>query len=600
MNLSVFVVIIGLLGFMTSTAANPVGISTANEIQLLIDVSGSMKQNDRQNLRVDATQLLINLLPDKTNASFWLFAEKTTLLSHADAVEGNWRQQAIKVSKSIHSRGLFTNIEEAIKTTLEKGFVGNGNKNLIILTDGMVDISKDIMVSADSRERILSEWLPKLRERNIKVQTIGLSNEVDKELLERLAMESGGWHETAESADQLQRMFLKTAQKVAPKDTLPLTNNQFSIDSSIQEFSVLVFKKSGAAATQLIAPDHHKIAKNSAANNTSWLESTGYDLITAKHPMPGSWQIEAAVDPDNQVMILTDLKMHLNELPNFIGEKQPFPLKLYFTEKNELIGRVDFLNLVSVSLSIDKQAAVQVPALTTEAGYFGHTLNELASGKHVLNIVADGKTFKREIRKEFEVIASPITVKPVIDNEHRTVTLKFEPDIAVIDTAHLHITAKLQHSDKPVEAKSVEYTHGEWLLKLEPLATGETLSVHFEVTTNTLDGKVINPTLTPITLDDSLFTSVAATKPTEEPEPVPSASEDAEAHAPPGPASEISDVNHPQDTEPQTPEAEKNWAMIIGVVLAINILLCSVGFFGYKALKKANQKRQQQLLERLA
>ncbi|PPD35115.1 MAG: hypothetical protein CTY19_03175 [Methylomonas sp.] len=564
------------------------------EIQVLIDVSGSMKQNDRQNLRVDATQLLINLLPDKANASLWLFAEQTTLLSHSDAVDNNWRMSAIKASKNIHSHGVFTNIEEAIKTTLEKGFNGNGNKNLIILTDGMVDISKDIMVSADSRERILSEWLPRLRERNIKVQTIGLSNQVDKELLERLAIESSGWHETAESADQLQRMFLKTAQKVAPKDTLPLVNNQFNVDSSIQEFSLLVFKKPDAAATQLRAPDQQKISKNNAANNVSWLETTGYDLITVKQPMPGNWQIEAAIDPDNQVMILTDLKMHLNDLPNFIGEKQQLPLKLYFTEKNDLISRTDFLNLVTVSFSIDKKAAIQLPALTNESGYFGHTLNELPPGKHVLSIVADGKTFKREVSKELEVIASPITVKPVVDIEHRAITLKFEPDIAIIDTAHLHITAQIQHANNPAISKSVEDAHGEWLLKLEPLAVGETVSVHFEVTANTLDGKTINPALAPVKLDDSLFTSPATAKATEE--PISSASAHSESHES---SADTTAATHQKDTEPAV-EAEKNWAMIIGAVLGINFLLCVIGFFGYKALKKANLKRQQQLLERLA
>ena len=595
MNLPASLLFIGLLLLSLAVDSAQQATADSDEVQVLIDVSGSMKQNDRQNLRIDATQLLINLLPDKTNASLWLFAEKTSLLSHADAVDDNWRQQAVKASKNIHSRGLFTHIEDAIKTTLEKGFAVNGNKNLIILTDGMVDISKDIMVSADSRERILSEWLPKLRERNIKVQTIGLSNEVDKELLERLAIESGGWHETAESADQLQRLFLKTAQKVAPKDTLPLTNNQFSVDSSIHEFSVLVFKKSGAAATQLIAPDSSKIKKNSNAGNVSWLETNGYDLITVKQPMQGEWQIEAAIDPDNQVMILTDLKMQLNELPSFIGEKQPLPLKLHFTEKNVLISRTDFLNLVSVSLSIDNQTAIQMPALTNEAGYFSHTLIDLPSGKHLLSIAADGKTFKREHSKEIEVIASPVIVKSIIENDTRTVTLKFEPDIAIIDTTQLNITAKLHHTNKPAESKSIEDNHGEWQLKLEPLTAGESISVNFEVNAKTLDGKTINPVLAPITLDDSLFTTVIAAQHAQE--PIPSAFEHSESH---DSTTDTSVTDHQQDTEPQTEEAEKNWAMIIGVVLAINFLLCGIGFFGYKALKKANQKRQQQLLERLA
>src|SRR5574343_719037 len=101
MNLSVFFLFIGLLLLSSVAESASQTASDTDEIQVLIDVSGSMKQNDRQNLRIDATLLLVNLLPDKTNASLWLFAEKTTLLSHADAIEGNWRQQAIKASKNI-------------------------------------------------------------------------------------------------------------------------------------------------------------------------------------------------------------------------------------------------------------------------------------------------------------------------------------------------------------------------------------------------------------------------------------------------------------------------------------------------------------------
>ncbi|MDD2759719.1 MAG: VWA domain-containing protein, partial [Methylomonas sp.] len=341
------------------------------EIQVLIDVSGSMKQNDPDNLRTDATQLLISLLPDKAKVTLWLFAEQTTPLSQSDAVDEAWRQQALKDSKAIHARGLFTDIEKAIDTALKNSLEAEGDKNLILLTDGMVDISKDIMVSADSRERILSEWIPRLRQHRIKVRTIALSEQADRELLERLAFDTDGWNETAESAEQLQRLFLKMMQKVAPKDTVPLDGNRFNIDASIREFSVLVFKKAGTSPTQLIRPDQHKIGKQQAlADNVAWLETSGYDLITVAQPMAGDWQIEAEIDPDNQVMILTDLKLQLEGLHQFVGEKEPLALELYFTEQDKLIDRPDFVDLVTLSLAVDQQAPATIPSLKDRPGYF--------------------------------------------------------------------------------------------------------------------------------------------------------------------------------------------------------------------------------------
>lgn len=577
-----FISMLLLAGKAYSTEQSP---SNADEVQILIDVSGSMKQNDPKNLRVDATQLIINLLPNGTKVSIWLFAEKTTLLSHSDAVDDPWRKQAAKTCQSIHSRGIYTHIEDAIQTALNQGFTDNGNKNLILLTDGMVDISKDIMVSADSRERILSEWLPTLHQKNIKVQTIGLSEQTDKELLEKLAFETGGWHETAESAEQLQRVFARMAQKAAPQDTLPLSDNQFSIDKSIKELSVLVFKKTGATPTQLIAPDQQKINKNTASKTISWLESSAYDLITVKQPLPGDWQIEASIDPDNQVMILTDLKLKIDALNNFIAQKQSVSLKLHFTEQEQLIIRPDFLHLVNITLSIDQQESIDIPPISTDPGFFSVTLNELTQGKHQLKIIADGKTFKREIIQDIEVVATTIAVEKVIDSPNRQVTLKFQPDISQLDSASVAISTLIHQANTAVESHTVEEKDGVWELKLKPLPAGETMQINFNVMAKTLDGSSVTPLLTPLTIDDGFFEPAVTPPSVHEPQPMPPQEADSNQLQP--------------ATEPLPTEAESNWGMTIAIVLTVNLLLGGIGFFTYKKLKQNQAKKQQALLERL-
>ncbi|AEF99629.1 VWA domain-containing protein [Methylomonas methanica] len=563
--------------------------SAPDEIQVLIDVSGSMKQNDPENLRVSATQLLINLLPDKSNVSLWLFAEKTSLLSHTDAVDNNWRQEALKASKEIHSHGIYTHIEDAIQTSLEKGFSGNGNKNLIILTDGMVDISKDIMVSADSRERILSDWIPKLQLQKIKVQTIALSDQVDKELLDKLAFQSGGWSETAESADQLQRLFLRTVQKVAPKNALPLENNVFIVDNSIHEFSLVIFKQSNSTPTEIVGPDQVKLTKNTVSESVSWLGTNNYDLITVTQPTPGEWHIEAVVDPDNQVMILTDLKMQLNEFANFIEEKQSLPLTLHFTERDALITRSDFLALVTISLSLDQQPPINVDANKTKPGFFSHTLENLSLGKHSLVIIADGQTFKREITRDFEVIPAPITVEKLIDNGNRTVTLEFTPDIALLDVSSITITATVHQANREPESRIVKEQNGKWLLPLAAVPEDESLLIDLDIVAKNLDGSIITPALAPITIDKSVFTS-------------PTDADLAEQTAP-SPAETDHNTETPISTDQTSDSSSQNTnalGITIGFVLAINLLFCGIGFFVYKMLKKAIAKQQQQLLEKLA
>ena len=568
----------------------PAFATEAGEIQVLIDVSGSMKQNDPNNLRISATELLINLLPNGAKAGLWLFSEKTQSLSKTEAIDAQWREQALQASQSIHARGVYTDIESAIDTVMKNAFAAAGNNNLIILTDGMVDISKDIMVSADSRERIISEWIPRLRQRQIKVQTIALSDQADKELLEKLAFDTAGWNETAQSAEQLQRLFLKMAQKVAPKDTVPIMDNRFNIDSHIQEFSVLVFKKPSAPPTQLIAPDQQKISKQQASPEVSWLESASYDLITIKHPASGTWQIVADIDPDNQVMILTDLKLNLNELPNFIGENEALDVRLFFTEKGEVISQKDFLDLVTVSVSIDQREADNIPASADKVGDFVKTLKGLGKGRHSLNFIADGKTFKREINKDLEVVTSPIQLEKQIDAAKRQVTLRFNPDIAILDSNSLSIIALLQHGDAPQESRTITEQDGKWTLTLESLPQDPPMHIHFNVMAKTLDGRAITPVLAPITLDESLFIATDTQQPTAE-----AATETSNHETAAGalPDTETKTQNPPTETE-------NSWGLVIGIVLIANILLAGIGFIVFRKLKSAKVKKQQQIMEKLA
>lgn len=583
--------IVMVIGILLIFIGNPVhgqpqDAAGQDEIQVLIDVSGSMKQNDPHNLRIEAGKLLISLLPDGAKASIWLFAEKTTALTHSDAVDAAWKKQALQATAKIHSQGLYTHIEDAIQTVLNNGFSGGGNKNLILLTDGVVDISKDIMVSADSRERILSEWIPKLQQQNIKVQTIALSDQADKELLDKLAFDTGGWTETAQSAEQLQRAFLKMAQKAAPKDTLPLVGNRFAVDSGVKEFSVLAFKKPNSAPSQLLTPEQKKINKQTPAANVAWLENPAYDLITVKQPAVGDWRLEAEIDPDNQVMIITDLKMQLDELPNFVAEKEAVALKVHFTEQDKPIGRADFLNMIAMSVALDQQAPLAMQPIAGEPGFFGQTFGELTPGKHSLKIVADGKTFKREIVREIESVVAPIAVEKAIDYDKREVTLKLIPDPALLDASVLTAEAIVNRAGKPPETHAIEARDGAWAIKLDGFAPGGETTVSFNVTAKTPDGKPVSPAVKPLRIDDGFFRKPGGEVAHEPEKPTPEAHPEA--------------TEHPEEKHDESAPTGTNWLLVGGIVLGVNLLLIGGGFFVYRAMKKANAEKQQQLLERLS
>ena len=580
-----FLCICFLVCFVSSSYADEEKQNNMTEIQVLIDVSGSMKQNDPKNLRIAALKLLISLLPDGGRAGVLLFAEKTEVLVKAEEVNEKWKQEALKKINKIHSRGLYTHIEDAIQNAAQQWFKSSEqhDRHLILLTDGMVDISKDIMQSAESRERILSEKIPLLQQANVKVMTIALSENADAELLDKLSFDTNGWSETAQTADQLQKVFFKMFKKVVPQESVPIKGNTFSVDGSIDEFSILIFKNKNAPASQLFAPDNSKLVSTTKKQNVTWLAEKNYDLVTVKKPKAGEWKVVADMDPDNQVMIVTDLKFQLDGVPNYMAANESFEANAFFTEKEQLVSSEDFLSLINISVEPDKGTASQLmKAVKDKAGLYHLKMGgNWQAGTHNIKFIVDGKTFQREIQKTIEVVDSPVTAEVDVNQMDRTVTIQLIADDKVIDTEMMTVQAIINQSTTKPKTIDLRKKNNRWELVVSTKA-GEQQTINFSILAQAIQGGSISPVVMPITIDDSLFHTI-------EPEVI-KVTEPV-----------IDSVVKEEEIVDELIEEKEpvNWLMTSVIVIIINILLIVGGYFGFKWVKKRMLDQQAQLLDRL-
>ncbi|GAB4294442.1 MAG: hypothetical protein Kow0083_07500 [Methylophaga sp.] len=467
-----------LLGFFTCPLA--LADEPISDVRVLIDVSGSMKQNDPNNLRAPAMRMLVGLMPEQqAYAGIWTFAKMVNMLVPWQSVNDNWRQNAIEKSTQIHSYGLFTDIEQVLKkaTANQKQADPRYRRSLILLSDGFVDIQPDQSASQASRQRILDEIVPRLKALQITVHTIALSDKADHELLKALSMATDGWYRQADSAEDLQRIFLHLFEQSTHRDTVPLTDNQFSIDSSVREMTVLAFRKPGSAATQLQAPDDSLIDPTQQSEHIRWLHEDHFDLITIDHPVQGRWQINAELDPDNRVMVVTDLQLQTSDLPNnvLVGERFDFEARL--TEKGELITRPDFLELVEGQLVRQQDTDIEeLPLIRNpdEPVYRTTLGTDFEAGRHDIIVTMKSATFERQRRQSIHVIAAPISVEAIqLEEATRSHRIEVKADAELINPDSLTITALLREPDGdewPYEMLKVE--DNLWrltLTDLEPL-----------------------------------------------------------------------------------------------------------------------------------
>lgn len=490
-------VVLALLMPSRQVFATPTA-DTVSDIRILIDVSGSMKNNDPNNLRAPALRLIVGLLPEDSKAGTWTFGKYVNMLVPFRDVNDAWKLEAELQSKNIHSYGLFTNIEQALKTATanQKGIDSRYRRSVILLSDGLVDVSKNDEINKKSRQRILDEIVPRLKKNNVAVHTIALSDSADHQLLRAISVATDGWYEQVDNADQLQRVFLHLFEKAAMRDTVPLVDNQFKIDDSVSEMTLLVFRRESSSATELLLPDQSRISQKNMPNNVRWHSEGNYDLVTIDKPVSGHWLIDADIDPDNRVMVVTDLQLKTTDLPNNIVIGETFDFDVNLTEKDEVIVRQDFLKLVDANLKQETTITAPFDQSLNEqqvkGAYRTHVGENFQPGRNDVVVTMTSPTFERQRRQSINVVETPfdIDIEQLEDQVTRTHRLTLIPDVDLIKVDKLNIAAMLTAEDGSEWSYEVmKISDEEWQLTLTDLNVAETYTVALQIRAETVKGR---------------------------------------------------------------------------------------------------------------
>ncbi|MFT7337850.1 MAG: hypothetical protein ACI92B_001177, partial [Marinobacter maritimus] len=277
------------------------------DVRIIVDISGSMKETDPNNLRQPAVRLLARVLPEGSTAGVWTFGQYVNMLvPHGDVAE-DWRETAIDRSRKINSVALRTNLGKAIEVAGDD-FVTGGtleNTHFILLTDGKVDISDSADVNRAEEKQILGKLLDGLVAKGATFHPVALSGQADADFLKTLAEKSNGSFRIADTAESLNLAFLDALNTAAPQEQIPIEGNVFTVDGGVKEFTALIFRGSGnkdaaqggnddaeqAANLELIRPDGETILHSATPDNVRWAREAAYDLVTITEPAAGEWRI---------------------------------------------------------------------------------------------------------------------------------------------------------------------------------------------------------------------------------------------------------------------------------------------------------------------
>ncbi|MDY6797643.1 MAG: vWA domain-containing protein [Pseudomonadota bacterium] len=414
--LSTLVLFLVLLFPAALSAQSAPGLPDNADVRLIVDISGSMKKTDPDNLRRPAVRLLAGMLPGDASAGLWTFGQYVNMLVPHGTVDEAWRETVRARSAGINSVALRTNLGKAIEVASDD-YYSNGtleNTHFILLTDGKVDIAPDDAANREESKRILEKLVPRLAGRGATFHTIALSDAADTDMLRAIADASGGSYSLATSADELNRVFLRALNAAVPQEQLPIEGNRFTVDSGVKEFTALIFRGAGGSdePLSLVDPGGNRRSAADYPDNTRWLSEQAYDLITVKSPQAGEWRIAGEPGEGSRVTVVSDLRMVVSDIPSSFGKDDPVRVRVAFYEDEQQLLDPEFLGLLRVTLTLtapDGRSGTKVLSgeLPPRDGIYRDTIGSLPdAGDYRLTVLTDGYTFSRKFTATLRFVNS--------------------------------------------------------------------------------------------------------------------------------------------------------------------------------------------------
>ena len=231
--------------------------------------------------------------------------------------------------------------------------------------------------------------------------------------------------------------------------------------------TLLVFRKRGSKNTRIFPPKQTALSARRPGDSI-WRSDEGYDLITIKKPRKGVWTIEADIDPDNRVMVVTDLKLDVKGLPTYITPAQPLALNAALFNKGKQISKNSFLRFVEFHMSHTDANGVKTDQelkhsrdRKQKGQYLFDFAEGLTEGNHSITVTADSRTFSRNKRIDL-MVQWPVQVdiKPV--GEPGNYQLSISAREEYLKPESLSARVNLVAADKSREPLNLENNNGVW------------------------------------------------------------------------------------------------------------------------------------------
>ena len=393
---------------------------------LVLDASRSMQRTDPSRLRDQGAKLFIRFLAEGDRLTLIQFDKDTKILVPLTAVNNQVLAEMDKAVENVSVDGNFTDLWSPIVAAgelLQQEGRPSAEKCVILLSDGKMDPAPSTGARDDLVQRLRENDLPLYKEKKIKLYTLALSDQADRQLLAEMARITGGLHWYAANADTLHRIFSDLFLTLKKPQVMNLEGQGFDIDGNTTEATFYISRKNPEQKLTITDPQGNAFNEQDFPTGMRWYRASLFDVITLSQPVPGPWRIVGLDQPEGFATLLTDLKLQLHWPETNIKTGDRMLIQARLTNKGEGVPPGDqFKNVIFFSYKIVNAATGQLVyqgGLNDKAeegdtqagdGIYSRTAKFDLEGEFRALVSVTAPTFTRQQNISFNVTSGPVTI----------------------------------------------------------------------------------------------------------------------------------------------------------------------------------------------
>lgn len=380
------------------------------DVVFLLDASGSMKESDPEELRIEAIKMFLDMSADQGN-KFGLVAYSDDIVRehNLDAVNSSADKDNIKSMAAAIPFGEKTDtglgLKEAVKL-MKNGYQAGHRPVIILLSDGKNDPKR----SNDASTADLNDAIKTAKDNGYPIYTIGLNHDgtVDKTQLSSISSSTGGKNYiTSNSADlpKILTDIYADNTNVNVQNGGSLTGNGSFQDvkinipnSNVIEANISMLSNN-PVELKLIDPKGKEVTMPSQSAYVT--TSKKYSMLKIVKPSEGDWTLKVkGVSGDNININLVynyDLTVEAKITPASIKKGDNAAIEAYLSSNGQKVTDKSLYNGAKGKLvikNIDNNSTKEVQ-LTNNGDNFTGKYKFDTKGKYEVNVEIDGSNFSR-------------------------------------------------------------------------------------------------------------------------------------------------------------------------------------------------------------